>query len=366
MYKINKNNPQKMSHMKRLSNCLLAVLIAALPTLAAATDVNLVGLFPGKALVSINGGAPRILSAGQKTAEGVVLVSTNGETAVLDIDGKRNTLRLGQAYAAQGGGAALGSGDSVTLIADSQGHYHTVGAINGHATQFLVDTGASMVWLSSDLANRMGIPYTRGRTFPVVTAGGTKTAWGVMLDNVRVGPVSLDHVEAAVGEGVGTGDTALLGMTFMSRLSMQRDGTRLVLSRKEGDGAGKPDDRRPQLTLRQSEGGAFATTATINGAPVPVIVDTGATNVSIDAGMAQRMGLDYTKGTPGMASTANGPVRAWRVNFDSVTVGPITMYNVEGTVNEGGGIGVALLGMSFLNRVEMRRDGTAMTLIKRY
>jgi aspartyl protease family protein len=352
--------------MQKLCSCLLVWLIAALPCLAAATEVNVVGLFPGKAIVSINGGAPRVLSTGQKTPEGVVLISTSGDAALLEIDGKRNTLRLGQAYAAQGGGAALGSGDSVTLTADGQGHYHSVGAINGRATQFLVDTGASMVWLSSDLANRLGIPYLRGRTFTVTTAGGPKTAWAVILNNVRVGPVSLDNVEAAVGEGAGTGDTALLGMTFMSRLSMQRDGNRLLLSRKESGGGNNSSDQRPRLTLKESDGGSFATTAVINGTSVPVLVDTGATSVSIDIGMAQRIGLDYTRGTPAMSSTANGPVRIWRVKFDSVAVGPITMYNVDGSVREGAGIGIGLLGMSFLSRVELLREGTAMTLIKRF
>jgi aspartyl protease family protein len=352
--------------MQGMRKLLLVVLMACLPSLAQATRVNVVGLFPGKAVVSIDGGAPRTLAVGKRTPEGVMLISTSGETAVMEIDGKRSTLGLGQAYAAQDGGAVLGGGDSVTLTADSQGHYHTVGAINGRATQFLVDTGAGMVWLSSELANRLGVAYQRGRTFTVTTAGGQKTAWAVMLDTVRIGPVSLDHVEAAVGEGAGTGETALLGMTFMSRLSMQRDGGRLVLSRKENGDAQNSHDQRPQLTLSQGKGGSFATTAIINGTSLPVLVDTGATNVSIDIAMAQRIGLDYTKGTPGLTSTANGTVRVWRVKFDSVSVGPITMYNVDGNVREGDGIGIGLLGMSFLSRVEMRRDGTAMTLIKRF
>jgi len=52
--------------------------------------------------------------------------------------------------------------------------------------------------------------------------------------------------------------------------------------------------------------------------------------------------------------------------LDSVTIGGITAYNVEAVVAEGSGLDVALLGMSFLNRTEMRRDGAYMTLTKRY
>lgn len=347
--------------MPRLRVLLLAGLLAGLPLGAAATEVNIVGLFPGKALVSINGGAPRTLAAGQKTPEGVMLVSSGGDSAVLDIDGKRRTLRLGEAYAAQ----AVASGDeTVTLSGDTRGHYNTVGAINGRTTQFLLDTGATSVWLSSELANRLNIPYRSGEQFTVATAGGPKTAWRVMLNTVRIGGITVDKVEAAVGEGAGTGDTALLGMTFLSRLTMHRDGTRLVLSRKEG-AAQSASDKRPRLVLKEG-GGMFATSAVVNGTSLPFIVDTGATNVSIDVPMAQQMGLNYQKGTPGMSSTANGPIRVWLVRFDSVSVGPITMYNVEGTVREGPALGVGLLGMSFLNRIEMRREGEALTLIKRF
>jgi aspartyl protease family protein len=347
--------------MSRLRDVIFAGLIAGLPFGAAATEVNVVGLFPGKALVSINGGSPRMLAAGQKTPEGVMLVSAGGDSALLDIDGKRRSLRMGEAYAAQ---AAANGDETVTLTGDTHGHYNTVGAINGRSTQFLLDTGATSVWLSSELANRLNIPYRSGEQFTVATAGGPKTAWRVMLDNVRVGGITVDKVEAAVGEGAGTGDTALLGMTFLSRLTMHRDGTRLVLSRKEGLGK-DANDKRPRLVLKEG-GGMFATSAVVNGSTLPFIVDTGATNVSIDVPMAQQMGLNYQKGTPAMGSTANGPVRVWLVKFDTVSVGPITMYNVEGTVREGPALGVGLLGMSFLNRIEMRREGQALTLIKRF
>jgi len=344
---------------------LLPALCALLAAPAGATEVNVVGLFPGKALVSINGSSPRTLSPGQKTPEGVVLVSAAGDSAVLDIDGKRRSLRLGEAYAAQASSPA-GGGDSVTLTADTRGHYSTVGAINGRSTQFMVDTGATMVWLSSDLATRLGIPWQRGRTFTVSTAGGSKTAYAVQLDSVRIGNLALDKVDAAVGEGAGTGETALLGMTFLSRLSMNRDGARLVLSRKEGSTERDSRDKRPRLTVKDDGKGMFFTQATINGTTLPFIVDTGATSVSIDLAMAQQIGVNLQKATPAMGSTANGPVRIWLVKFDSVTVGPITLYGVDGTVRDSGGIGAGLLGMSFLNRLELQRDGEALTMIKRF
>jgi len=253
----------------------------------------------------------------------------------------------------------------VVLTADGRGHYNTIGAINGRSASFVVDTGASMVWMSSELATRLNVPWLQGRKFTVQTAGGSKTAYGIELESVRVGNLTLNKVEAAVGEGEGTGDTALLGMSFLSRLNMSRDGNHLILSRKEGSApAGK--DTRPQLTLLESSHGMFATNVTINGATLPFVIDTGATRVSIDAAMAQRLGLNYQNGTPATVFTANGPVHAWLIKFDSVSIGPITLYGVDGVVRESGEMGIGLLGMSFLNRVEMHREGEAMTLIKRF
>ena len=73
---------------------LIALASLLVPSLAAATDVTVVGLFPGKAVVTINRGAPRTLSVGQKTAEGVVLVSVDKSSAVLEVDGKKQSLEL--------------------------------------------------------------------------------------------------------------------------------------------------------------------------------------------------------------------------------------------------------------------------------
>ena len=346
-----------------LARILAAWLLAAAACGAVAATVNVVGLFPGKALVSIDGGAPRTLAVGQRTPEGVTLVSVGGEAAVFDIDGRRHTLRMGEAWRAAAPAAGSGA-ETLVLAPDSTGHYATVGAVNGRAVRFFVDTGASMVWLSAELAQRLGVDYQRGRPMSVTTAGGVRSAWAVRLASVRVGNITLTDVEGAVGEGQGTGDTALLGMSFLGRLSLTREGDRLRLAPREATRAGT--DSRPSVTLSESRNGMFATNAQINGVALPFLVDTGATSVAIDMGMAERIGLNYQKGTPMLAHTAAGQVRAWRVKLDTVTVGAITLYNVDGTVLEGPGAGIGLLGMSFLSRLDMRRDGGALVLIKRF
>ena len=77
-----------------------AAVLALATAKAQATDVAVVGLFPSKAVIVVNGAAPRTISIGQRLTEGVVLVAVTNETATLEIDGVPRTLRMGQHFAA--------------------------------------------------------------------------------------------------------------------------------------------------------------------------------------------------------------------------------------------------------------------------
>jgi aspartyl protease family protein len=117
---------------------------------------------------------------------------------------------------------------------------------------------------------------------------------------------------------------------------------------------------RPVTTLTADARGHFITTGSINGVTMRFLVDTGATFISLGASDARRARIDAAKGTPAMTMTANGAVRVWRVKL-----GGISMADVDATVHEQD-MPVVLLGMSFLNRMEIRRDGQSMTLTQRY
>src|SRR3954464_9486079 len=82
--------------MNRTHYCIACLTLALCAGAARATDVNVVGLFPGKAVGSVNGGQPRTLSVGQKTDEGVTLVSSERDSATLEVDGKRRVMKMGQ------------------------------------------------------------------------------------------------------------------------------------------------------------------------------------------------------------------------------------------------------------------------------
>lgn len=103
----------------------------------------------------------------------------------------------------------------------------------------------------------------------------------------------------------------------------------------------------------------------INGGMIRMLLDTGATMIALSAADAVRLGIDYKKGQPGMVNTANGPAPVYKVTLNTVKVGDIELNQVEALVQEAG-LPFALLGMSFLNRTEMRREGEHMTLTKRY
>lgn len=203
---------------------------AALGSIGAhATDVNVIGLFSNKAVVVINRGSPRTLSVGEATAEGVKLISADRNAAVMEIDGKRQTLEMGQHFATAA--SRNTGGGSVTLSSDSQGHYISDGQVNGQHIRFLVDTGATLVSLSAADARRMGIDYLKGqRGYSLVADGRKVPSYRVKLDSVTLGDVTLFGVEASIGEGdIGA---ALLGMSFLSRTEMRREGQVLTLTKR--------------------------------------------------------------------------------------------------------------------------------------
>ncbi len=108
--------------------------------------------------------------------------------------------------------------------------------------------------------------------------------------------------------------------------------------------------------------------ATINGVGAyRFIVDTGATLVSMSGREARRLGIDYRlEGTPATSSTASGISAIYIVRLDRVKVGDIEMRNVRAAIHDGDFPARALLGMSFLNRVELRRDGDVLELRQKF
>jgi len=210
----------------KFRTAVLLALLAAGP--AHATDVNVIGLFSGKAVVVIDRGAPRTLAVGQRTAEGVVLLSADSDKATFEIDGKRQTLEMGRHFESA---SQTDAAPQAVLPPDARGHFLTEGSINGVPVRLLVDTGATFVTLPATEARRLRVDMSHAQRGVSSTANGNVVVQRVLLDSVRVGGLTLHNVEAVVNEGAGL-DMALLGMSFLSRTQMRADGPNLVLEKR--------------------------------------------------------------------------------------------------------------------------------------
>jgi aspartyl protease family protein len=211
--------------MKRLFALLLALAAGA----ACAQSVALQGMLGSKALLIVDGGAPKGVAVGE-THKGVKVLSTLGDQAVVEIDGKRHTLRVGDAPASVGGSGGGSRGSKIVLTAGSGGHFLTQGAINGRAVQFMVDTGATTIAMGVADAERLGIDYKKGQLARGATANGMVVAYLVKLASVRIGDVEVYDVDASVLPG-GMGQL-LLGNSFLTRFQMTRHNDQLVLERR--------------------------------------------------------------------------------------------------------------------------------------
>ena len=213
--------------MRTLLACLsTALAMAAMP--AQAQNVALAGILGGKALLVVNGGAPRGLAPGE-AHQGVRVLSVAADSAVLDVAGERRSLRLGEAPVSITASSA--SAQRVVLKADARGHFVSSGQINGRVMQYMVDTGASTVAIGRPDAQRMGLKFEQeGQSVMMNTANGVAQGWRLRLDSVRVGDIELRGVEAIVTPQ--PMPYVLLGNSFLREFQMSRNGDEMVLHKR--------------------------------------------------------------------------------------------------------------------------------------
>ena len=204
----------------------VAALLGLLALDAAAARIEVVGLSASRAFVSVDGAPPRGVPVGDSVA-GYSLVSVDSNAATFVVDGRRQTIAMGSYL----GGTADRGRPTAVFGADGTGHYMAAGSINGTATRFLVDTGATLVVLSARDAERLHVAYRQAPSAFSDTANGKVAYRVVKLDRIKVGDVELVNVDAGVLEG-GYDGPPLLGMSFLSRTEISRDGQSMVLTRR--------------------------------------------------------------------------------------------------------------------------------------
>ena len=168
---------------------LAALLLAGSGTASALPDIQVQGLMPGRAVLTIDG-SMQILREGETSPEGITIIA-----------------------------------------ADSQSHYFTGGRINGRSVPMLVDTGATDIVLNSRQADALGIDYRDGAPGMVATASGMTTARQVELREVSVGDITLYGVRATIIDGEFPVQT-LLGNSFLQRVDLRQEQGMLIMESK--------------------------------------------------------------------------------------------------------------------------------------
>ena len=195
---------------------------------APAQTVAMSGSLGNKALLVIDGN-PRTVAVGS-TVQGVRLLSVAGDNAVVEVAGKRVTLRMGASQVNLGGTDSAGGGSRIVLTAGSGGHFSTSGSINGKSVRFVVDTGATNIAMSQAEAQRIGLAYQKGQRGMGNTANGQVPVHRITLDVVRVGDVQVYNVDATVLPA--QMDQVLLGNSFLTRFQMKRENDTLTLDKR--------------------------------------------------------------------------------------------------------------------------------------
>jgi len=196
----------------------LALFVAAA---AWAQSVFVVSLSSSQAQIVVNGTAARSLWIGETSPEGVTLSDIRSGLASFEAGGRRFTLGLGQSSVAE-----------TVLRASSSGHFFANAALNGVTFPAVIDTGATLVVLNSDQAERMGIDLRQSQRVTTHTANGPVPAYVITLASVQVGEIGLLNVPAMVLEGGAEKLPAvLIGMSFLKHFEMRRAGQTMTLTR---------------------------------------------------------------------------------------------------------------------------------------
>jgi len=211
--------PLQVLRWQRTRRMFWAWALSALCGAATAQSVSLAGRMGERALLVVDGKAHMVALG--SSAAGVKLLRWNGELAEVEIAGKAQSLRVGGTPALLGTAAPSASVREIVLSVGPGGHFLASGSINGKAVRFMVDTGATLVAMGADEAERLGLDLSGAREGLGQTANGPVRMQVVVLSSVRVGGVEVANVGAAILPQ--PMPYLLLGNSFLSRFQMQRD-----------------------------------------------------------------------------------------------------------------------------------------------
>jgi len=207
--------------LRRGAAGLALALLAALP--AWGTTVQVTSIGAAEVQLIVNGQNIRALRIGEVSPEGVRLAGIQDGVAILVVDGRTMSMRIGQSTMTQ-----------TVLTADARGHFVTTVRVNGVAVQGVIDTGATYISLNVADAQRMGIDYLRGKQGMTQTANGVVPVYVVNLAHVQVGDIAFYNVAGSVSVSPTAQQTpTLIGMSFLRHVEMRRAGNTMTLMRAD-------------------------------------------------------------------------------------------------------------------------------------
>lgn len=225
--------------VQRLSLTLISAAGLLFSSAAGAQSVVLTGILADKALISVDGYAPVLLTKGQPY-QGISLVSIDAErhaiTVKLEGTPGQRELRLGASPSTIGGGSGSavdvikGSGKRISMAQAADGKFYAEAYVNEQRTRWMLDPEASSLAIGQDDANRLDISrLQRGDMATLRTPSGPYIGERVILGSLRIGEVELRNVEVIIVPSL---PVPILGKSFLDRFKVQRNNDILLLERK--------------------------------------------------------------------------------------------------------------------------------------
>lgn len=215
--------------MKKIQQFGLGLILSFIISSGVAQEepiIVVIGLSQHVAVLKVNG-KYRVLQVGEISPEGIKLIAADTETAILEREGCQTTYKLSSDLSHQQ--LSSSSTPLVRIQANAQGLYRVAGEINGFPVVFLVDTGATHIAMSSVQAEYLGLlDQVNNEGKSAITAAGPLKTYRIQLQQVKVGTIKLNHLEAVIVEGEYPLDI-LLGMNFLSQIEIHYEGNLLEL-----------------------------------------------------------------------------------------------------------------------------------------
>lgn len=225
---------------------LLSALVAVAASSVFAQDdspvVKVQALLHDKAVVQVDGGAPKLLRVGQSLGS-VKLLAATPSSALLSINGARRQMNLNVGTLLQPSvissqvvrpylptpDVPAASTSKLEYTADSAGHFHLNLSVNGKSIPAVVDTGATLVVLTEAQAKLAGYTPNDGRPVRAQTANGVALNYHIVLPSLQIGSLKFTNVEAVIAPSLEGGE-ALLGMSVLRQLQFKQQGNTLTLT----------------------------------------------------------------------------------------------------------------------------------------